>query len=151
MKIHCTNHLELFCAKNRSKKQEIFQKLEHFENRLSCKGYNTCKIVILAQKLKFIKTSQNPLYKSFRVVLWKNRFKKHEIFQKWERFENRPSCKGYSPWKSLTLAQKLKLQETCQNPLYKSFRVVLCKKRLQKSRNIPEMRAFWKSAIMQKV
>ena len=53
-----------------------------------------------------------------------------------------PACKGYSPCKILTLAQKLKFQKTCENPFYKSFRVVLCKKPLQKTRNIREMRAF---------
>ena len=52
------------------------------------------------------------------------------------------ACKGYSPCKILTLAQKLKFQKTCQNPFYKSFRVVLCKKPFQKTLNIPEMRAF---------
>ena len=36
------------------------------------------------------------------------------------------ACKGYSPCKILTLAQTLKFQKTCQNPFYKSFRVVLC-------------------------
>ena len=38
----------------------------------ACKGYSPCKILTLAQKLKFQKTCQNPFYKSFRVVLWKN-------------------------------------------------------------------------------
>ena len=52
------------------------------------------------------------------------------------------ACKGYSPCKILTFAQKLKFQKTCQNPFYKSFRVVLCKKSLQKTLNIREMRAF---------
>ena len=52
------------------------------------------------------------------------------------------ACKGYSPCKILTLAQKLKFQKTCQNPFCKSFRVVLCKKPLQKTLNIREMRAF---------
>ena len=28
------------------------------------------------------------------------------------------ACKGYSPCKILTLAQKLKFQKTCQNPFY---------------------------------
>ena len=79
----------------------------------------------------------------------KNSFKKHEIFEKWEHFEKRPSCKGYSPCKILTLAQKLKFQKTCQNPFYKSFTVILWKKPLQKTPNIREMRTFWKSAIMQ--
>ena len=58
------------------------------------------------------------------------------------------ACKGYSPCKILTLAQKLKFQKTCQNPFYKSFTVVLCKKPLQKPTNIREMKAFSKSAIM---
>ena len=52
------------------------------------------------------------------------------------------ACKGYSSCKILTLAQKLKFQKTCQNPLKKSFGVVLCKKPLQKTLNIREMRAF---------
>ena len=51
-------------------------------------------------------------------------------------------CKGYSPCKILTLAQKLKFQKTCQNPFYKSFPGFLCKKPLQKTLNIREMRAF---------
>ena len=61
------------------------------------------------------------------------------------------ACKGYNPCKILTLAQKLKFQKTCQNPFYKSFTVILCKKQLQKTPNIREMRAFWKSAIMQRL
>ena len=52
------------------------------------------------------------------------------------------ACKGYSPCKILTLAQELKFQKTCQNPFYTSFRVVLCKKPLQKTLNIREMRGF---------
>ena len=52
------------------------------------------------------------------------------------------ACKGYILCKILTLGQKLKFQKTCQNPFYKSFRVVLCKKPLQKTLNIREMRAF---------
>ena len=77
--------------------------------------------------------------------------KKHQIFEKWEHFENRPSCKGYSPCKILTFGQKIKFQKTCQIPFYKSFRVDLCKKPvLEKTKKIPELRAFWKSAIMQR-
>ena len=52
------------------------------------------------------------------------------------------ACKGYSPCKISTLARSLNFQNTCQNPFYKSFRVVLCKKPLQKTLNIREMRAF---------
>ena len=53
VKIYSTNHLELFCAKNRSEKHQIFQKWEHFENLPSCKGYSPCKILTLGHKLKF--------------------------------------------------------------------------------------------------
>ena len=60
-------------------------------------------------------------------------------------------CKGYSPCKILTLSQKLKLQKTCQNPFYKSFRVVLCKKPLENTPNIREMKPFSKSAITQRL
>ena len=149
--MHSTNHLESFCAKNRSKKQSIFEKWDHFENGPSCKGYSLCKILTLGQKLKFQKTCQNPFYKSFRVFCAKNRSKKQSIFEKWDHFENGPSCKGYSLCKILTLGQKLKFQKTCQNPFYKSFRGYLCKKLVKKTINTREMRPFWKSAIMQRL
>ena len=44
--------------------------------------------------------------------------------------------------KSSFLGQKLKFQKTCQNPFYKSFTVVLCKKLLQKTLNIREIDHF---------
>ena len=37
-------------------------------------------------------------------------------------------AKAINPCKILTLGQKLKFQKTCQNPFYKSSKVVLCKK-----------------------
>ena len=42
------------------------------------------------------------------------------------------ACKGYSPCKIITLAQKLIFQKTRQIPFYKSFRTVLCKNRSKK-------------------
>ena len=90
-KNHTTITLELLCAKNCSKKQQIFEKWEHFENRSSCKGYSPCKgyslceMVNLGQKLKVQKTAQ------------KNR----QIFEKFDNFENLSSCKCYSPCKEL--------------------------------------------------
>ena len=76
VKIHSTNHLQLFCAKNRSKKQQIYEKWDHFENGLSCKGYSLCKILTLGQKLKFQKTSKSILqiiYSCFvQKTAWKN-------------------------------------------------------------------------------
>ena len=58
-------------------------------------------------------------------------------------------AKAIAHAKSSFWEKKLKLQKTCQNPFYKSFTVVLCKKPLEKRSNIREMRPFSKSATMQ--
>ena len=110
----------------------------------ACKGYSPCKILTLAQKLKFQKTCQNPFYKSLRVVLCKKPLQKTLNIREMRAFSKigHHACKGYSPCKILTSAQKLKFQKTSQNPFYKSFRAVLCKKPLQKTLNIREIRAF---------
>ena len=110
----------------------------------ACKGYSPCKILTLAQKLKFQKTCQNPFYKSFTSCSVQKTAPKNTKYSRNESILKigHHACKGYSPCKILTLGQKLKFQKTCQNPFYKSFRVVLCKKPLQKTLNIREMRAF---------
>ena len=51
-------------------------------------------------------------------------------------------AKAMTPGKMVSLGQKLKFQKTCQNPFYKSVTVVLCKKPLEKTPNIREMRPF---------
>ena len=78
----------------------------------------------------------------------KNPLRKHQIFEKWDDFENRPSCKGYSLYKMVNLGQKLKFKQTCEDRFFNHIRVVLCKKPLEKTPNIREMRRFWKWAIM---
>ena len=144
VKIRSTNHLKLFCGKNRLKKHSIFKKWDNFENRRSCKGYSPCKIITLGQKLKFKTTCQNPFFKAFRVVLCKKSLQKNTQYSRNETIlKIRYHAKAmYSPCKIFTLGQKLKFKKTCQNPFYKSFRVVLCKKPLQKPLNIREMRQF---------
>ena len=66
VKIHSINHLQLFCAKNRFKTHQIFEKWDHFENRSSCKGYSPCKILTLGQKLKIPK----PMSKSMLQIIY---------------------------------------------------------------------------------
>ena len=67
----------------------------------------------------------------------KNRFKKPPKYSRNDTIlKNGPSLKGYSPCKIFTLSEKLKFQESCQDPFYKSFTVVLCKKPLEKRPNI---------------
>ena len=47
-------------------------------------------------------------------------------------FENRPSCKGYSLGKMLSLGQKFKMPKTYEKLFYKNVTVGLCKKPLEK-------------------
>ena len=56
------------------------------------------------------------------------------------------SWKGYSPCKILTLGEKLKFQKTCQNPFYKSFTVVLCKKKIA-----PKNTKYWRNETILKI
>ena len=112
-----------------SRNESIFKVGHH-----ACKGYSPCKILTLAQKLKFQKTCQNRFCKPFRVVFGQKNAPKNT---KYSRNENilkigHHACKGYSPCKILTLAQKLKFQKTCQNPFYKFFSCFWGKNRSKK-------------------
>ena len=81
----------------------------------------------------------------------KNRCKKHQIFEKWDHFENRPSCKGYRLCKMVSLGENFQWPKTREKRFYKDARVVLCKKPLEKTPNIREMRPFWNSAMLQRL
>ena len=100
------------------------------------------------------KTCQKSFYKKIRVVLCS---KKHQTVEKWDNFEKRASCKGYSRCKGyslckiVSLGQKLEMPKPCEKPFYKNIRVVLWKKLLQKTPDIWEIRQFWKSAILQRL
>ena len=103
----------------------------------------------LGQKLKMPKTWEKPFYKNIRLVLWKKPVEKHRIFEKWDDFENQPSCRGYCFYKMVTFGHKFKMLNTGEEPFSKNIKVVLCKKRLEKAPNIWEMRRFLQSAILQ--
>ena len=132
-----------------SRNESIFKIGHH------CKGskntnYCPCKILTLGQKLKFQKTFQNPLYKWFRVVLCKKPLQKTPNIREIKAFWKSFVIQSLKPMQNADCGWKIKFQKACQNPFYKSFRVFLCKKPLQKPPNIREIRAFWKSAIIAK-
>ena len=103
MKIDWTTTLELWCAKSSFKKHLILEKREHFRNGQNwprCMDYSPCKIVSLGQNLKTEKRCEKRLCDHIRVVVFRNRSRKHLIFEKGEHFENDqnwPRRKGYSP------------------------------------------------------
>ena len=94
-------------------RNESILKIDHH----ACKGYSPCKILTLAQKLKFQKTCHNLFYKSFTVVRCKKPLQKNTKFSTNESILKigHHACKGYSRCKILTLAKKLKFQKTCHN------------------------------------
>ena len=47
--------------------------------------------------------------------------------------------------------KKMKIQKTYEKQFYKNVRVIVCKKTLEKTTKIPEIRQFWKSAILQRL
>ena len=110
------DHIRVVICKNRSKKHLILEKLGHFENGQNWPiwmGYSPCKMVNLGPKLKMPERYEKWLYDHIRVVIWKNRSKKHLILEELEHFENGqnwPICMG-SPCKMVSLGPKLKMPE----------------------------------------
>ena len=103
----------------------------------------------MSQKLKWPKHAANGFTRRLKLFCAENRWKKHQIFEKWDDFENRPSCKGYNPCegyslcKMVSLGQKLKWRlKHAKNAIYKHTRLFLCKKPLEKTPNIRERRRF---------
>ena len=121
---------------------------QYSRNETILKMGDHAKAIAHAKSSLCVKTSNSKTHVKIRssnhleLFCIKNRPKKQSIFEKRGKFKNQRSWKGYSPCKTLTLGSKLKFQNACQNPFCKSFRVVLCKKLLQKPLNIREMRPF---------
>ena len=113
------------------------------------------KYSLWVKNYKCQKRAKNDSTTTLELMCAKNGSNKQLIFEKWEHFENGqnwPQCKG--PCKILTLGQKLQIPKTCEKQLHYHNRVVVCKKRLEKTPNSRKMRAFWKwpkLATMQKL
>ena len=60
------------------------------------------------------------------------------------KLEKWPQCKGYSLCKMVSLGEKIKWPKRFEKPFYKHIKDVLCRKRLQKTLIIREMRRFLK-------
>ena len=125
-----------------SRNETIF-KISHLPKAIAFTKWS-----VWVKNYKCQKHEKNHSTRTLDLFCAKNRSKKHQIFEKWDNFENRPSwkfyspCKGYSPYKMVNLGQRLKMPETSEKPFYKNIRVVLCEKPLQKTTNIQEMRQF---------
>ena len=140
----------MFCAKNRSQKHQIFEKRDSFKNRGSAyaKAIAFAKSSVWVQNWKYQKHVKKNSTRTLQLLCVKNSSKKNQIIENWDNFQNRPTCKGYSPCKAyslckmVSLGQKLKIPKTCEKAFHKNIRVVLCKKPVEKTPNIREMRPF---------
>ena len=77
----------------------------------------------------------------------KNGSKKQLIFEKWEHFDNGQNghnAKAIAHAKYSVWVKKL----NCEKAFYKHIKIVLCKKRLEKTANIRKMGAFLKCPKM---
>ena len=142
---------------------------KYWRNETILKSRHLAKAIVHAKAIAFAKWSvwvknwkcQKLAKNHFTITLQlfgaKNRWKKHQILEKWDDFEIPPSCKGYSPCKGyslckmVSLGQKLKMPKTCEKPFYNNITVVRCKKPLEKTPNIGEIRRFWNPAILQRL
>ena len=119
---------------------------------LSAKAKAFAKWSVWVKNQKLEKHAKNHSTRTLELFCGKNRSKKPQIFNKWNHFQNRPSSRGYSLCKMVSLGQKLKMPQRCEKRFYKNNTVVvLWKKPLQKTPNIRQMRPFWKSAILQRL
>ena len=116
-----------------------FWKLEKWPQ---CKGYSLCKMVSLGQKIKLPKTCEKRFYKHITDVLCKKRLQKtfhiREMRGYW-KLEKMPTIEKWS-----VCVKKIKLPKTCEKRFYKHITDFLCKKRLQKTFHIREMRVLCK-------
>ena len=101
-------------------------------------------MVSVGQKIKLLKTCKKRLYNHIIVVLCKKLI---------EKTANIPEMRGFSKLAKMattmvSLGQKIKLLKTCEKRLYNHIIVVLCKKRIENTANIREMRGFCKLANM---
>ena len=128
-----TNTLELFCAKTASKNTK------YSRNETSLKIGHLAKTIDFAKWSVWVKTSngqkrlKNDSTSMLEMLCAKNRCKKHQILEKWDHFENRPSCKGYRLSKMVSLGQNFKWPKTCEKRFYKQVRIVLLEKTAAKN------------------
>ena len=141
----------VLCKKPLEKTPNIREMRPFFKFSHLVKTIDSAKSSVWVKNSNGQKLAQNDSTSTLESFCAKYRWKKHQIFEKWDHFEIRPSWKGYRLCKMVSLGQKLKWPKTCEKRFYKHVRVVLCKKPLQKTPNIREMRPFLKSAILQRL
>ena len=136
-----TSTLELFCAKSRCKKHQIFEKIDQFENRPSCKGYDFAKWSAWLKNSNGQKGTRNDSTSRLELFCAKNRWKKHQIFEKWDHFKIGHLAKAkailqrhFAKW--VSLGQKFKWPKTCEKRSTSTLELFCGKNRCKKKNQI---------------
>ena len=140
-----TRTSELFYAKNRSKKHQIFEKRDHFEDHFAkaiahAKAIAFAKLSLWAKNKKFQRHAIKRFPWTLELFCAKSCSKKHQRSEKWYHFENRPSCKGYSPCKGYTLCkmvslgQKLKIAKNMRKTILRPLELFVQKTALKNTK-----------------
>ena len=95
-------------------------------------------MVSLGQKLKFRKTCKKRFFKHMRIVLCKKPLEKTPNIREIRRFGKSPIVQ--MPWQNGQFGSKIKFRKTCEKRFFNHIRGALCKKPLEKTPNIREMR-----------
>ena len=127
-------------------RNEIILKIGHL-----AKAIDFAKCSVWVRNSNAQKPGKNDSTSTLELFCAKNRCKKHQIFEKWDHFENWPSCKGYRLCKMTSFGKNFQWPKTCEKRFCKHVRVVLCQKPLQKTPYAREMRPFWKLGILQRL
>ena len=125
--------------KNKYSKNETILKIGHLAKAIAhAKAIPIAKWSVWVKHLKCQKHAKTDSIRTLELFCAKSPLKKHQIFEKWDQFENRPCCKGYGPCKDyslckmVSLGQKFKMPKTCEKRFYKNIRVVMRKKNRSK-------------------
>ena len=121
-------------------RNETILKIGHLAKAIALQRLQPLQNGQFGSKIKMSQNiKRNVCISTLELFCAKIRWKKHQIFDKWDDVENRPSCKGYSPCKGyslckiVSLGQKLKYIKTCEKHIYNHTRLFLCKKTAEKN------------------
>ena len=126
------NPLQIFYAKDGSKKQLLFEKWEHFENIQKwppSKGYRPCNILTSNQKLKMHKNMLKIFLQNIAFALCKKRLQKAVNIRKMRAFWKLPKMATKQRLKTLQNRHfGSKMKNACYKRFYNTLQLIYAKK-----------------------
>ena len=135
-------------------RNERILKIGHLAKPIAdAKGMGFAEWLVWVKNWKSLKNGKSHSTRTFTLLYAENRSKKHQIFEKWDNFETRPSCKAYSLCKGhsflkmVSWVRNQKCQKHAKNHSTRGLEMLRGKRPFENTPSTPEMRQFWKSNI----